>query len=249
MENSLLNNHTNFILTPNTTILKDVVSASAGVGSGIETFPLCDYVMQSVFLKMTGAQEQKMKIISWELASNNYEYRYYRFTQSRLGECSSYKDKREIYKDIVNQIQQNTSSTYKLTSIVKNRIRSNVSTSIEAIFSNTNLLIWAQKSYAEYLNIWNQISNSYFANDSNNLFTATNNDYSLKEMYENHLYKHRNKTAHNTHSYQQNLPTLKTLINVNYKHENYFVYFAILILIDNIFIELYKEYLKSLETI
>ena len=67
-----MNNHTEFILSPITGILKDVVSASTGIGSGIETYPLCDYIMQSVFLKMTGFQEQKMKCICWELATNDY---------------------------------------------------------------------------------------------------------------------------------------------------------------------------------
>lgn len=62
-------NHNKFILLPISEILKDVATASVGVGTGIETYPLCDYVMQSVFLKMTGSQEQKMKCICWELAS------------------------------------------------------------------------------------------------------------------------------------------------------------------------------------
>ncbi len=61
------------------------------------------------------------------------------------------------------------------------------------------------------------------------------------------LYKHRNRCAHNTQSYQQNLPTLKTLANEDYQYENYFVRFAILILIDKVFIELYKKYLEVLD--
>ncbi len=62
-------------------------------------------------------------------------------------------------------------------------------------------------------------------------------------MYES-LYKQRNRVAHNTLSYQQNLPTLKTLLNENYQYDNYFIYFSILVLIDNIFISLYEHYLK-----
>ena len=70
-----MKNHKNFILSSISDVLNDAVSASAGVNSGIETYPLCDYIMQSVFLKMTGFQEQKMKCICWELATNDYEYR------------------------------------------------------------------------------------------------------------------------------------------------------------------------------
>lgn len=249
MKNTPFMNHDNFILSPISAILKDVVSASAGVGNGIETFPLCDYVMQSVFLKMTGAQEQKMKCICWELATNDYEYRYYKFTQSKLGECSNYKDKKDIYKDLVTQIKKHSSSFSLPTSIDKVAILSNTTSAIENIFLDSNLLIWAQKSFNEYQAILKEVKPMHFANDDNSLFTVTKSGISLKSIYEEHLYKRRNKIAHNTQSYQQNLPTLKTLINEKYKYENYFVYFATLILIDNIFIVLYKEYLQTLQDI
>ncbi|MEQ7194266.1 hypothetical protein [Enterococcus avium] len=68
----------------------------------------------------------------------------------------------------------------------------------------------------------------------------------LKEKYEK-LYTQRNKLAHNTSSYQQNLPTLKTLINEDDESRNYFVWFSLLLLIDNIFIEMYKIYQDGLE--
>lgn len=69
-----------------------------------------------------------------------------------------------------------------------------------------------------------------------------------KNLLENYLkyellYNHRNRCAHNTQSYQQNLPTLEILQNKNYIYENYFIRFAVLILIDQIFILLYDKYL------
>lgn len=239
-------NHNNFILSPIDKILKDVVSASIGIGRGIETYPLCDYVMQSAFLKMTGAQEQKMKCICWELATNDYEYRYMRFTQSQLGECSNYKEKNIIYGDIINQIEKHGSTSFEVSSINKDNILSKTIISIDEIFSNSNLLIWAQKSFHEYLNIWSGVLCTYFANDKNNLFTA-NTSHPLRNIYEKYLYRHRNRIAHNTQSYQQNLPTLKTLVTNDYKYENYFIYFAMLILIDNIIIDIYKKYWQTIK--
>lgn len=241
-----MNNHTEFILSPITGILKDVVSASTGIGSGIETYPLCDYIMQSVFLKMTGFQEQKMKCICWELATNDYEYRY-EFTKTPLGECSNYKDKQTIYKDLIKQIKKQNAGFSVSTDINKSNILTNTTSEITDRFLDTNLSVWAQKSYNEYGNIWSEILYTYFANDDFNLFTGVSTGISLKKIYEEHLYKHRNRIAHNTQSYQQNLPTLKTLVNEEYKYDNYFVYFSILVLIDNIFIELYKKYLAALE--
>ena len=244
-------NHNKFILSPVSNILKDVVSASSGIGDGIETYPLCDYVMQSVFLKMTGAQEQKMKCIVWELATNDYDYRYERFTKSPLGECSNYTEKKTIYNDLIKQIEKYIGSSFVLNSIEKNNILQKTNKLITDTFLGTNLLIWTQMSFNEYEIIWNDISDEYFA-IKKELFIKKDNISSrgkaLFEMYHEHLYKHRNRVAHNTLSYQQNLPTLNTLEKNDYLYNNYFIYFSIIILIDNTIMYLYNEYLKALRT-
>lgn len=240
-----MNNHTNFILSPITDVLEDVVSASAGIGSGIETFPLCDYIMQSVFLKMTGFQEQKMKCICWELASVDYEYRY-EFTRKSLGECSSYKEKQIIYKELIEQIKKRMSNFNVSTDIAKEDMLSTTILEVKNIFSNTNLSIWAQKRFSEFENICRDFDKKHFANDGNSLFTEMSTGISLTKIYNNHLYTNRNRIAHNTQSYQQNLPTLKTLLHEDYKYENYFVWFAILVLIDKLFAALYEIYIETL---
>lgn len=239
-----MNNHKEFILKPITAVLKEVVNASSGVGSGIETFPLYDYITQSVFLKMTGFQEQKMKCIYWELASNDYDYRRVLLAnEDKLGECSSYKDKSNIYKRLVEQIR-NFDSEFNVINLEKDNIREGAALKINEIFINTNLLIWGQGAFNSYKTIWMGIENKYFANENKSLFSEINNGTSLKEIYENHLFRHRNRVAHNTLSYQQNLPTLKTLANDKYKYDNYFLWFTLLVLIDSIFIELFKKYLS-----
>jgi hypothetical protein len=242
-----MNNHNEFILKPIAAVLNEGVNASFGIGSGIETYPSYDYISQSIFLKMTGFQEQKMKCIYWELASNDYDYRRVLLSnEDKLGECSSYKDKNTIYKRLVEQIC-NSDSDFNVTNIEKMKIRKGTALKIKEIFSDTNLLIWGQGAFNNYERIWNSIENKHFATENNSLFPEIKNGISLKHIYENHLYKHRNRVAHNTHSYQQNLPTLKTLVNENYIYENYFLWFAVLVLIDNIFIELYKKYLSVIE--
>lgn len=249
-------NHTNFILTPSSEILKDVVSASSGIGSGIETFPLCDYVMQSVFLKMTGAQEQKMKCICWELATHDYEYRYDRFSRQPLGECSAYKDKKIIYADLIKQIIKNQPSLSLVEIVDKSNFITETMRTVEDAFAGTNLLVWAQKGFNEFVDIWQDFSPEHVANDMHNLLTNRNNftnpnlwrdKKGLVEIYDGHLYIQRNRVAHNTLSYQQNLPTLKALVEVDYKYNNYFVYFAILILLDKVFIALFEKYQQTRE--
>ena len=64
----------------------------------------------------------------------------------------------------------------------------------------------------------------------------------LTFMYDK-LYAHRNRCAHNLMSYQQNLPSLRTLNNIDYMYENYYIRFALLIIIDIIITELYKVFI------
>lgn len=68
----------------------------------------------------------------------------------------------------------------------------------------------------------------------------------LESQYEE-LYRNRNRLAHNALSYQENLPSLKSLQKEDDTSRNYFIWFFILVLIDRIFMELFKLYLKELE--
>ena len=61
----------------------------------------------------------------------------------------------------------------------------------------------------------------------------------LSFIYEK-LYRHRNRCAHNLLSYQQNLPKLNILLKKN-DRDNYFYYFTVLIVLDEIFVILYKK--------
>ena len=235
-----MSNHVDFILSPITNILEDVVFANVGIGDGIETYPLCDYVMQSVFLKMTGFQEQKMKCICWELATKDYDYRYLRYTRSPLGECSSYKDKKTVYNDLIDQIKKHSSDFDVSTYINRIDIKTATKDTVVKIFRDKNLSTWAQNNFGEFIKDDTLIQPQHFAGPTN-LFENV-----LQSKYEM-LYKHRNRCAHNAFSYQQNLPTLKTLADENYRYDNYFVRFALLILIDKIFLVLYKKHLEILE--
>lgn len=140
---------------------------------------------------------------------------------------------------------------FKIEEDIKNNILQKTIDDIGNIFLNSNLIHSSQKSYEEFNIIKAKITNKYILPDENSLFTnkssLSNKEFDLIEIYLEHLYKHRNRVAHNTFSYQQNLPTLNTLIQENYKYNNYFLYFFILILIDNIFIDLYKKYLEAVE--
>lgn len=233
-----MNLHKKFIETSISTILEEAVSAIKPIEAGIETYPLLDYVMQSVFIKMTGAQEQKLKCIAWELATNDVAFRREFFREFNV-EFSSYDDKNKLYQKLLKYL----GNDFVLSKKSKKEIlkESNLNT-----LRDSNLTIWIDKNYKEYQEIWSMITGEHFALQQG-LLLESKDKHCLQKIYKEHLYKNRNRIAHNTKSFQQNLPTLELLKSDDYQYENYFLWFSILILIDEVFMALYKEYLETLD--
>lgn len=247
------NIHTKFILTPIVEILKETVTACRCVGLGIETQPLCDYIMQTTFLKMTGASEQKLKCVCWEMATYDYEYRYQKLTKP-LGECSCYDEKKGVYNDMQHVIG-NLDSNYCFNSLFSNDVKKDIcetiKNSIISLISGTSIENWESRFFLLYKKEPSKfVDPALFSNkatDKNAKFPYGFFEKDLKDYYENVVYRHRNRCAHNLKSYQNNLPTLNTLIKPNYEYENYFHMFSVLMLLDEIYIVLYKAYLNLLD--
>jgi len=240
-----MNKHQKFIFTPITSILQEVILANSGTNFAIETYPLSEYIMQSVFLKMTGFQEQKLKCITWEMATSDFEYRRTLLgNEDNLGECSSYKSKNKVYQRLINILEKENINFQVDELLDTTFIRNSSVEQLKNIFNGSTLLIWNQKNYNYFSrNIKEIIKPNHFTNTKKNLFES-----SLQELYSS-LYSFRNQCAHNTLSYQQNLPTLSTLSNPKFLNHNYFIWFTQLIIIDKIFIDLYKLFLKTTKDI
>lgn len=252
-------NHNQFIQTSIAKILEEMITASRGVGDGIETYAVYDYILQSTFLKMTGAQEQKFKCICWELATNDYEYRR-EFLRGKEKGMSHYDDKQNVYLELIEQIKKNDFNfnvdiffSEEIEGVKRReKIKKGVRYYMKKVFENTNFAIFGKKHYEKIYDFFeHSVTKKHFATNEQ-LFAKFNKEKDeeiaecLQERY-TQLYNYRNRCAHNTLSYQQNLPTLDTLRKEEYKYENYFVYFSILILIDEIIMALYKKYLEVLE--
>lgn len=287
-------------MTPIASILRDTVTACNGIGNGIETQSLAEYVLQTTFLKMTGAQEQKLKCICWEMATNDFDYRYH-YLKKDYGECSSYSDKNSIYRDLVEMIVKydTTFSVDELFSDVDISSKENVLIDkkikeaqkaqerqkgrklndaeaqslkndimetwakngickedrakysrivlfesmqelVEEIICGTMVSQWEQHNYQNYIENWKSLASDHFAVGN----TLMGKDY--QDLYTNVVYKHRNRCAHNLSSFQNNLPTLKTLVGEEYVYDNYYYRFSFLLLLDDIFMRLYKAYIKAI---
>lgn len=295
--------HSKFIVTPIIGILQDAVNACAGIGNGVETLPLREYVLQTTFLKMTGASEQKLKCICWEMATNDYDYRY-RYLKKNYGECSSYSDKSSIYKDIIERIikidnsfsvarifddvdvkakekgfiekkinkaieNQRKKKNGQFTEEAANKLRKgmtayltkqglcekeklnfsrvvlseNIQKEIDEVIGSSIVAQWERKKYNDYKRMWREITEFVYADGDTLLGTD------LQTLYTDYVYAQRNRCAHNLVSYQNNLPTLKTLIDKNNRYNNYYLHFSILVLLDEIFVRLYKAYQNTLDSV
>lgn len=253
--------HEIFILTPMTKILDEAQFALMPLEGNIDNYPLFDYVMQSLFLKMTGFQEQKVKCISWELATDDYALRYERYKQHPLGECSSYKDKRQVFADLVDILESEKQGFSVLPEQEREYIMNSTKDDLLNFCSQSPISGWAEKSLDEFFKLFgkcgkecvlfidNAKASDILGHCDNCPKKSTSGACglyrikSLKNVYEITI-QHRNRCAHNTSSFQQNLPSLDNLQKKEYVLENYFVRFALLIIIDKVLVALFKRYLE-----
>ena len=189
---------------------------------------------------MTGYQEQKMKCIAWEIATNDFEYRRRLLNdEDKLGEYSAYTAKNKIYKSLCKQVE-GFSPNFNFKALeIKERVKQNSFDLVIDVFGGTNLAVWKNEMF-------NEFSRSKVIRDNQYLKGTELLESILIEEYKT-LYNQRNRIAHNTVSYQQNLPDFSVLREEKDCSRNYFLWFSILLLIDNIFIEVYKIYKDAIE--
>lgn len=200
--------------------------------------------MQSLFLKMTGAQEQKMKCIYWELATHDYGYRYDFLNRKKYGECSTYSSKNGIFNNLI-EVTQKMLPSFAPSTLIDEAFLNKIQDDIEKLYSTSNLCIWQNREYlffkSKFRTVLNfrQIDYPVGPVKSYNLFKSV-----LSKRYEKVVYRHRNRCAHNTLSYQVNKPDFSVLASTDFSYHSYFFSFALIVLIDEIFMVLFRRYVS-----
>ena len=248
-----MSTHSDFILTPIAYIINDAANSCSLLSNGMSSYPLGEYLLQSIFLKMTGAQEQKFKCVAWELATVDYSYRYELFREG-LGECSSYKDKNCIFgklTEYTNQFQDLSIDYNSLLNNAKNDINFVTSKFGQYFGKSQDAYTIIKNNTSKFINDTNNLFNLGCSNpfDDNNIVIASKNKNDDGKNIYGLLWKHRNRCAHNLQSYQDNLPTLSELNKPIYKYYNYLVFMYILLLIDYKLIEYFKKFLEITEKV
>lgn len=245
--------HIPFILKPATDILKEAVWSLNATSGGIEIYPLCGYLLHSLFLKLTGAQEQKLKCICWEMACRDFDYRYERLERNRYSECSDYKDKNTIYNDLLDEIRK-FDEGFVVDDTMKDDIIADWRTSTQQLFEKSLMAVCFKKKFEEYQTLVVGVNRKWIM-DGTQLLTnkanlteaekTTTCGLALKELFDRYVYAERNRCAHNTRSYQHNLPSLKGMMSEQYKLQNYFLFMSVMLLLDKIYVKLFEIYLEK----
>lgn len=235
--------HTDFITSDIFEIVDDAIMSVSTIGQNIAHYPLCEYILQSLFLRLTGYQEQKLKCILWEIASDDFDFRYKYIKGSiYVGECSQLKDKNEVYK-ILKKMLKNKNHIFSFPD--KNEINRQISEirgKLISKFETTIFRKWLPRDFSRFIDFSNKIQyrdNGYFT--GNSIFGEDN---SLNGSFEK-LYRHRNRCAHNLFSYQNNIPKLLDLTKDDDGADNYFTRILLLCMVDNVFTCMFKYYINS----
>lgn len=257
MSYSMPYSHIPFILKPASDMVKEAAWSLNATGGGIETYPLCGYLLHSLFLKLTGAQEQKLKCICWEMACRDFDYRYERMERHHYGECSDYKDKCLVYNDLLDRIRL-FDEGFQVSDAMKDTILNDWRTMCRQLFEGSLMANHFKKSHEDFKSIIAGIDRNWIMNGTQ-LLTMKDNlsapakvyanvntcGLSLNEIFVKYVYKERNRCAHNTRSYQHNLPSLKGMAADDYKLQNYFLFMSVILLLDRIYVSLFKIYLEK----
>lgn len=195
---------------------------------------------------MTGAQEQKMKCICWELATDDLEYRYKTYYQKwNLGECSQLKDKTAIYKDLYSAIKAQELNYEPFNDEEKKGLIDKILKNMTDVFDNTNMSSLEKEKYEAFKDFFSNLKPTNITCDNKNIFAGGE----VTKIYD-HLYRYRNRCAHNTLSYQLNNPDLSKLRDSDFqKYDNIFLFYAVLLMIDEIFVRLFAKYEELRDTI
>lgn len=259
------NNQIEFILAPLANIIEEAVAALKGVPNGMASFPVSEYFLQSLFLRLTGAQEQKCKCICWELATYDLEYRRRRFnSREMLGECSCGEEKRKVLLDVRDAVVKIAGEEVAKGCFDKVRIKQCAAAVVNVFHRAIENMGWDERGYVHYVSVFLKRDDNCFFVDSGkgrSLFLKCDNCAakgkknieehctfeSLNDIYDNCVTMHRNRCAHNTASRLKYVSSLADLRKGRCLEENYFVRFHLVLMVDLLMTALFKEWLSRRE--
>ena len=235
--------HTDFIISDIFDVVDDAIMSTSSIGQNIAHYSLCEYLFQSVFLRLTGYQEQKLKCILWEIASDDLDFRYkYLSVSVKVNECSQLSDKNIVYNILKKTLEDKNHPFLFPDEIEINRQISEIKDNLISKFETSVFRKWLPREYSRFIEFSSNIRykrDGYFT-----LKSIFGGDNYLNEAFDK-LYRHRNRCAHNLLSYQSNVPKLLDFTKDVDGSDNYFTRILLLCMIDNVFTRMFKFYINN----
>ena len=235
--------HTDFIISDVFDVVDDAIMSTSSIGQTIAHYSLCEYLCQSVFLRLTGYQEQKLKCILWEIASDDLDFRYKYLSGSvKVNECSQLSDKNIVYNILKKTLEDKNHPFLFPDEIEINRQISEIKDNLISKFETSVFRKWLPREYSRFIEFSSNIRykrDGYFT-----LKSIFGGDNYLNEAFDK-LYRHRNRCAHNLLSYQSNVPKLLDFTKDVDGSDNYFTRILLLCMIDNVFTRMFKFYINN----
>lgn len=235
--------HTDFIISDIFDVVDDAIMSTSSIGQNIAHYSLCEYLFQSVFLRLTGYQEQKLKCILWEIASDDLDFRYKYLSGSvKVNECSQLSDKNIVYNILKKTLEDKNHPFLFPDEIEINRQISEIKDNLISKFETSVFRKWLPREYSRFIEFSSNIRykrDGYFT-----LKSIFGGDNYLNEAFDK-LYRHRNRCAHNLLSYQSNVPKLLDFTKDVDGSDNYFTRILLLCMIDNVFSRMFKFYINN----
>ncbi|EKX92968.1 hypothetical protein [Alloprevotella sp. oral taxon 473] len=217
--------HKEFILTPLSSLIEQTLRPLDLYKGQMCNYIMKEYVLQTLFMKLTGCMEQKAKCILWDIATHDFEYRgNFLRDNSRQGEYSTYKSKNYVYKVLVEHVG-------KIDDQRKGELLTQLEDFKNKILEESILKVWLPRELRD-LKIKELFAIKRWAGDS--LLGNPLNDEEYKS-----LYIHRNRCAHNVLSYQGNAMNPQKIKEVG--DASYATWFTLLVLMDMIYMEQYEK--------
>lgn len=253
-----MSNNSEYIKIPITSLLDEAIAILSNMEWNMRSFAVAEYIFHSLFLKMTGAQEQKFKCLVWEIGSIDLDFRKNQIFDKKweYGECSKLDVKNDIIKALYNctkEYQWNKSENI-ISEKERDDIYLNAKEYINYLYERALKKSVYHREYNDFNRIWQskimptdsiwwenngqlvpfKNKDNYNAKDRDNIIT-------FKDVYDN-LYYYRNLCAHNFKAFQTNnfdFNRMRKAVDVT---NNYFFRFAALMVIDAIVITIYKKF-------
>ena len=178
--------HTDFIISDIFDVVDDAIMSTSSIGQNIAHYSLCEYLFQSVFLRLTGYQEQKLKCILWEIASDDLDFRYKYLSGSvKVNECSQLSDKNIVYNILKKTLEDKNHPFLFPDEIEINRQISEIKDNLISKFETSVFRKWLPREYSRFIEFSSNIRykrDGYFT-----LKSIFGGDNYLNEAFDNSI--------------------------------------------------------------